>query len=123
MSYVTLEFITTASLFKIQIFLTLFSQTFLTYLATDNSDLVVPDIYHPPVVIVLNISLASCLQSLYYLFHRYACGSCSVLYETVSSCDWSCVFRRTSTHSAVNQLNSVVADYLNQAILYIHIFF
>jgi hypothetical protein len=85
--------------------------------AISDFELVVSDAYHPPLCTDLNI-LTTSSQSLRYCFRNYPRGDYALLYEILSSCDWSCVYKQTSVDSAVNELNSVVVNSLNQIVPY-----
>jgi hypothetical protein len=85
--------------------------------AISDFEWVVPDTYHPPMCTDLNI-LTSCSQSLRYSFRNYPRGDYALLYEILSSYDWSFVYKQTSVDSAVNELNSVVVNSLNQTVPY-----
>jgi hypothetical protein len=85
--------------------------------AISDFELVVPGTYHPPLCTDLNV-LTSSSQSLLYSFRNYPRGDYALLYEMLSSYDWSCVFKQSSVHSAVNRLNSVVINSLNQTVPY-----
>jgi hypothetical protein len=63
--------------------------------AISDFELVVPDTYHPPLCTDLNI-LTSSSQSMLYSFRNYPRGDYALLYEMLSSYDWSFVFKQSS---------------------------
>jgi hypothetical protein len=71
--------------------------------------------YYSP-VIGLSSTIVSSHSQPTRLSRDYACGDYFLLYNFLSSYDWSCVYNQSSSDSAVNQLKSVVTDALNLAI-------
>jgi hypothetical protein len=71
-----------------------FSNSHNVNVAMSDFELVVPDTYHLPLCPDLNI-LTSSSQSLLYSFRNYPRGDYALLYEMLSSYDWSSVFKQS----------------------------
>jgi hypothetical protein len=81
-----------------------------------NFDVVEPDVFHPSMVIDLSSTIVSSHSQPTRLSRDYARGDYFLLYNFLSSYDWSCVYDQSSSDSALNHLKSVVTDALNSAI-------
>jgi hypothetical protein len=93
-----------------------FANFFCVNVTISNFDLVEPDVFHPSLVIDLSNTIVFSHSQPTRLSRDYARGDYFLLYNILSSYDWSCVYNKSSSDSAVNQLKSVVTDALNLAI-------
>ncbi|PNF20040.1 hypothetical protein B7P43_G05817 [Cryptotermes secundus] len=81
-----------------------------------DSGLIKPDNYHPPLIINICLSLATCIQNYKYSYRKFSSGDYALLYNNLSTYDWSCVYGTTSVDSAVAGLNAAVQDAMEHAI-------
>jgi hypothetical protein len=54
----------------------------------------------------------------FHYYYYYTSGDYSLLYNFLSSYDWSCVYREASVDSAVTQLNAAVSEAMHLAVPY-----
>jgi hypothetical protein len=86
-----------------------------------DSAIIKPDNYHPPMVIDVSLPLVSPTQNGPFDYFKYDSGDYALLYNILSSHDWSCVYDASSIDSAVFNLTEAVQDAMEQAIPRIHI--
>jgi hypothetical protein len=67
-------------------------------------------------VIDITLILASPTQNCGYSYRKFASGDDTLLYNILSSYDWSCVYDTSSVYAAVARLSVVVQDAMEQAI-------
>jgi hypothetical protein len=65
----------------------------------------------------MNIYLpfATCIQNYVYSYRKFSSGDNALLYNILSTCNWSLVYGITSVNSAVAILNAAVQDAMEQA--------
>ncbi|PNF31813.1 hypothetical protein B7P43_G09329, partial [Cryptotermes secundus] len=80
------------------------------------SDLVKPDPYHPPLIIDVHLPHITYNPDYKFSHRKFAAGNYTLLYNTLSACDWSGVYRATSADDAVASLNATVQAAMEEAI-------
>jgi hypothetical protein len=78
--------------------------------------LIKPDNYHPHLITNICLPIATCVQNYVYSYRKFSSGDYALLYNTLSTYDWSCVYDTTYVDSAVTCLNAAVEDATEQAI-------
>jgi hypothetical protein len=78
--------------------------------------LIKSDNYHPPMIINFCLSPATSTQNYIHSYRKFSSGDYALLYNILSTCDWSCVYGTTSVDSAVACLNAAVEDAMEHAI-------
>jgi hypothetical protein len=78
--------------------------------------LIKPDNYHPPLITNIYLSFTACIQNYVYSYRKFSSGDYALLYNILSTFDWSCVYGTTSIDSAVACLNAAVQDAMEHAI-------
>jgi hypothetical protein len=79
--------------------------------------IVKPDNYHhPPLIIDIYLSFATCTQNYKYSYRTFVSGDYTLHYNVLSTFKCSCVYGTTSVDAAVASVNAVVQDAMEQAI-------
>jgi hypothetical protein len=78
--------------------------------------LIKPDNYHPPLIINVSLPFSNFSQSVICSYRKLSSGDYALLYHTLSTADWPCVYGTSSVDSAVACLIAVVQDALEHAI-------
>jgi hypothetical protein len=82
-----------------------------------DSGLVKPDSYHPPLSTDIYLPhITNNLNCEFSFFRNFAAGNYTLLYNILSTCDWSGVYETVSVDEAVSSLNATVRDAMEQAI-------
>ncbi|PNF28673.1 hypothetical protein B7P43_G08234 [Cryptotermes secundus] len=80
------------------------------------SDLVKPDPYHSPLIIDVHLPHTTYNPDYKFSHQKFATGNYTLLYNTLSACDWSGVYGATSADDAVASLNASVQAAMEDAI-------
>jgi hypothetical protein len=75
-----------------------------------------PDNYHPPLIIDIYLPIPTSIHNHVYSYRKFASGDYTLLYNILSTYDWSCVYDISSVDAAVASLNAVVQDATEQGI-------
>jgi hypothetical protein len=81
-----------------------------------DTSMVKPDVYHPPLLIELPFIVKTCFKTNELSYFKYACGDYTLLYNILSSYDWSSVYSKSSVDAAVASLNSAVHEAIDRSI-------
>jgi hypothetical protein len=79
-------------------------------------ELINPDSYHPPMIINIYLPFTTCILNYVYSYRKFLSGDYALLYNILSTFDWSCEYGTTSVDSAVACLNAAVQDAMEHAI-------
>jgi hypothetical protein len=88
----------------------------MTYALLLLTGIVKTEAYHPHLIIDILLSTAATARYCEYCYFEFPSWDYTLLYNILSSHDWSCVCNSTSVDDAVASLNSVVQDAMEQAI-------
>jgi hypothetical protein len=78
--------------------------------------LVKPDSYHPPLSTDIFLPHITNNLNCEFSYRNFAAGNYTLLYNILSTCDWSGVYETASVDEAVSRLNATVGDAMEQAI-------
>jgi hypothetical protein len=81
-----------------------------------NPGLIKPEYFHPPLYIKIPLPFVICAQNYIYSYRNYTSGDYTLLYNIVSTYDWSSVYGTTCVDSTVTNLNTAVCGAMEQAI-------
>jgi hypothetical protein len=81
-----------------------------------DSGLVTPDTYHPPFSIDVLLPHVNNNLNFYISCLIYSAGNYTLLYNLLSTYDWSSVYETTSVDTTVASLNAAVRGAMEQAI-------
>jgi hypothetical protein len=70
-----------------------------------DSGTVKTDAYHPPLIIDILLPTATTARNCEYSYFKCVSGDYTLLYNILSTHDWSCVYNSTSVDDAVASLN------------------
>jgi hypothetical protein len=93
-----------------------FSNTSDLVITNVDPGLIKPDYYHPPLLINVNLPSATCTQNYIHFYRKFSSGNYALLYNILSSFDWSSVYGTTTVDAAVTCLNTAVQDAMEIAI-------
>jgi hypothetical protein len=88
----------------------------LLLLSSSDSGITKPDVYHPPFVIDVFLPLVAGTRNCEYSYRKSASGDYTLLYNILSTYDWSFIYSITSVDDAVTSLNIVFLNAIDQAI-------
>jgi hypothetical protein len=72
-----------------------------------DSGIVKPDAYHSPLVTNILLPSETSTRNCEYSYSKFAPGDYTLLYDTLWTCYWSCLYNITSVDDAVANLNAV----------------
>jgi hypothetical protein len=75
-----------------------------------------PNAYHPPFVMDVFLPFDASTHNCEYSYRKFASGDYTLLYNILSTYDWSFMYSITSVDDAVTSLNAVVLNAMDQAI-------
>jgi hypothetical protein len=81
-----------------------------------DSGIIKPDAYHPPFVIDASLPFDASTRNYEYSYHKFASGDYTLLYNILSTYDWSFMYGIASVDDAVTSLNAVFLNAMDQAI-------
>jgi hypothetical protein len=81
-----------------------------------DSGIIKPDTYHPPFVIDVFLPFDASTRNCEYSYRKFASGDYPLLYNILSTYDWSFMYNITSVDDAVTSLDAVVLNAMDQAI-------
>jgi hypothetical protein len=74
--------------------------------------LVEPNHFHPSFIIDCAMPVQRYKENFNISYKRFSAGDCAVLYNSLSTYDWSSLYNETSVDAAVDRLNAVVGGLL-----------
>jgi hypothetical protein len=77
--------------------------------------MVIPDNYHAPLNLDFKLTF-DCQPTFLNPQCKYDQGDYLLLYNTLSTCDWSCFLNKSSVDSAVYNFTASVSEAINEAI-------
>jgi hypothetical protein len=72
--------------------------------------------YHPSLITNIYLPLTTCIQNYVYSYRKFSFGDYALLYNILSTFNWSCLYGNTSVDSAVACLSVAVQDAMEHAI-------
>jgi hypothetical protein len=79
------------------------------------SGLVTPNTYHPPLSIDVHLPHVTNNQNCEFTYRNFAAGNYTLLYNMISTYNWSGVYEAASIDVAIASLTETVRDNIEQA--------
>jgi hypothetical protein len=81
-----------------------------------DTGMVKSDVCHPPLSIEMAFIVKTCFETSEFSYFKYASGDFTLIYQILSSHDWSCVYSESAVVGAVASRNSAVPEAVDRSI-------